>query len=119
MAGRAGPSSLARRAIRLSSTMAFTFPPANLCSRRYQISITAPESVIEAATETFRSLRRLRDVVAAGHDNNSAEYKAEKAQYEAGLESLIRVMRGDLDPVAGQCKASGQLEDSCRSDRGP
>jgi hypothetical protein len=75
------------------------FGKANLYSRRYQVSITAPEAVVAAATETFRSLRELRNVAAAGHDNVSDEYGVAKAKYEAGLTKLIGVMRDDLGPV--------------------
>jgi hypothetical protein len=75
------------------------FGKANLYSRRYQVSITAPEAVVAAATETFRSLRELRNVAAAGHDNDSGENRAVKARYEAGLTKLIDVMRDDLGPV--------------------
>jgi hypothetical protein len=78
------------------------FRSANLYSRRYQVSISAPPGVVGAATATFRSLRRLRDVVAAGHDNESEEYVAERERYEASLTALIKRMRDDLGPVTGQ-----------------
>lgn len=58
--------------------------------------------MVEAATATFRSLRRLRDVVAAGHDDESEEYVAERERYESSLTILIKRMRDDLGPVTGQ-----------------
>lgn len=78
------------------------FRSANLYSRRYQVSISAPPEVVEAATAAFRSLRGLRDVVASGRDSGSEEYVTERERYDAALGVLIRRMRDDLGPVTGQ-----------------
>ena len=78
------------------------FQSANLYSRRYQVSISAPPEVVGAATVTFRSLRRLRDVVASSHDNESEEYVTERERYDAALSMLIERMRDDLGPITGQ-----------------
>jgi hypothetical protein len=73
VAGSARPSSLAPPRDPALIHHGFTFPPANLYSRRYQISITLPKPVIgrrlNLSEPSKASGRR-----GAGHDNNSAEY---------------------------------------------
>ncbi|WP_299736064.1 hypothetical protein [Pseudonocardia sp. 73-21] len=73
------------------------FRSANLYSRRYQLSITAPAPIAAAATEAFDRLRDMRDIIADGHGNESDLYVASRVEYDEMKEQLISLMRKDLD----------------------
>lgn len=72
------------------------FRSAKLNIQREQLVLMAPEPVVRASDETFRTLRELRDVVGDGADRQAVEYQAILDRYQAALASLREAMRADL-----------------------
>ena len=63
---------------------------------RYKVSLLAPVPLVEASDAAFRSLRRVRDVVAAGGVRGQADYIAARDDWEDAFASLREKMRRDL-----------------------
>lgn len=76
-------------------------------SLRYELSISAPESVVTPAEHTFRRLRDLRDAVAEGVPAGSEEYASHRMRYDEAHLSLRSAMRTDLG--AGTSRGSGSV----------
>ncbi|MFF5299087.1 hypothetical protein ACFY5F_06970 [Streptomyces sp. NPDC013161] len=65
-------------------------------SLRYELSISAPLSVVAPAEDTFRRLRDLRDAVAGGGTADSDEYTRGRTGYDGAHVALRAAMRNDL-----------------------
>jgi hypothetical protein len=65
-------------------------------SLRYELSISAPLSVVVPAEDTFRRLRDLRDAVAGGVTADSDEYARGRTGYGDAHTVLRTAMRNDL-----------------------
>ncbi|MGW0711749.1 hypothetical protein ACWD4G_38325 [Streptomyces sp. NPDC002643] len=65
-------------------------------SLRYELSICAPLYVVVESDDSFRRLRDLRDVVAAGLSRDSDEYVAGRHRYDRAYQALRDAMRKDL-----------------------
>lgn len=72
------------------------FRSASLHAAREQIMLVAPAPIVEAANDTFRRLRKLRNLLSQGRDFESPDYKQDLNQYQLALKALRNVMRGDL-----------------------
>jgi hypothetical protein len=75
------------------------FASQSVYAARYQIRITAPGDVANAAAEALRSLRDMRSIIGQGHEHHSAEYNETKTRYEAALSVLMDVMKADLERI--------------------
>ncbi|MEU0929954.1 hypothetical protein [Streptomyces malaysiensis] len=63
---------------------------------RYQMTITASAPVVEASEETFRRLRGMRGLAAAGVLADDDAYSGGRGAYEAALSGLRLAMRAEL-----------------------
>ncbi|OPF65940.1 hypothetical protein VT50_0237920 [Streptomyces antioxidans] len=63
---------------------------------RYQVTITASAPVVEASEETFRRLRDVRDLAAAGVLAGDEAYSGGRGAYEGALTRLRLAMRAEL-----------------------
>jgi hypothetical protein len=75
------------------------FASHSIYAGRYQIRITAPGDVAEAAAQALRGLRDIRSTVGQGHAHHSDNYNQAKAGYEAALNHLMDVMETDLQMI--------------------
>ncbi|MER5639499.1 hypothetical protein ABT095_21385 [Kitasatospora sp. NPDC002227] len=64
---------------------------------RYQVSITAPETVEEPSVSAFRALRKLRDLVESGTKYDDPEYVAAREEWDDLFDGLRARIRADLD----------------------
>ena len=62
-----------------------------------RLLITAPQTVIDVVDIVTKELRRLRDVVGAGHTNESPEFHQAESTYVDALINLRATIRNDLD----------------------
>jgi hypothetical protein len=67
---------------------------AGVTQARERIILLAPQTVVVAADEAFRSLRRLRD--RSGQGEGLADYEPVLGQYDRCLQSLRDALRCDL-----------------------
>jgi hypothetical protein len=72
------------------------FASQSVYAGRYQIRITAPGDVADAAARALRELRDMRAVIGEGHEHHSEKYNEAKAGYEKALTHLMDVMEEDL-----------------------
>ena len=72
------------------------FREANCYPLRYQLAIVAGQEVVDGGEAAFRTIRDIRDLLARGGQIESAEYKALRKQFGAGLRELQRRMRDEL-----------------------
>lgn len=63
---------------------------------RYQVSLLASTSLVRASDTAFRSLRNLRDVVAAGGVREQTNYIVARDAWEEAFADLRIAMRRDL-----------------------
>lgn len=63
---------------------------------RYQITITASASVVEVSEVTFRRLRDVRDLAAAGVLAGDEAYAGGRGEYESALTQLRLAMRAEV-----------------------
>jgi hypothetical protein len=63
---------------------------------RHHLEVVAPSEVAEAALAYFRTVRGLRDVVAAGNGVTAPEWEANASQLKRTLATVQNVMRDDL-----------------------
>ncbi|MER7411971.1 MULTISPECIES: hypothetical protein [Streptomyces] len=63
---------------------------------RYQVAITAPESVVAASTEAFRALRDMRDLLHTGALRTDPAYAASRDRWEDAFAELRARIRCDL-----------------------
>jgi hypothetical protein len=72
------------------------FRSANLNATREQLVLLAPAAIVRAADETFKGLRKLRDLAGQGHDLESPDYQQVLNRYQLVLKTLRNSMREDL-----------------------
>lgn len=72
------------------------FRSSNLNAAREQLVLLAPAPVVHAADDTFRPLRKMRNLLAQGYDFSAPTYKEVLTRYQLALKTLRNVMRGDL-----------------------
>lgn len=72
------------------------FRSANLNATREQLLLLAPASIVRAADETFKGLRKLRDLVGQGHGLESPDYQQILNRHQLTLKTLRNGMREDL-----------------------
>lgn len=75
------------------------FASANVYARRYQIRITSPRPVWDAATTSLRLLREMRDLIGGGEAHHSEKYNEWKYRYDPALLNLMDLMEKDLDQI--------------------
>ncbi|MEV8455467.1 hypothetical protein AB0467_34590 [Streptomyces sp. NPDC052095] len=63
---------------------------------RYQVTITASAKVVAASEKTFRRLRDVRDLAAAGTLAGDERHSGGRGEYEAALTELRTAMREEL-----------------------
>ncbi|MFE9024576.1 hypothetical protein ACFYNL_39345 [Streptomyces sp. NPDC007808] len=63
---------------------------------RYQMTISAPKTVVEPAEDVYRKLRDLRNAVADGLLLEDADYAERRIRYDIALGALRAAMRDDL-----------------------
>ncbi|MFJ9736999.1 hypothetical protein [Streptomyces sp. NPDC101166] len=63
---------------------------------RYQMTISAPKTVVEPAEDVYRTLRELRNAVADGLMLESGDYAEHRSRYDTALGALRAAMRDDL-----------------------
>jgi hypothetical protein len=68
-----------------SKTADAAFAAHNLYAGRYQIRITAPDDIADAAASAMRELRSVRSVVGEGYAHHSDNYNEAKTRYETAL----------------------------------
>jgi hypothetical protein len=64
--------------------------------QRHHLEVVAPPDVADAALTYFRTVRGLRDVVAAGKGITDPKWEANARNAKRALETLQEVIRGDL-----------------------
>ncbi|WP_410663333.1 hypothetical protein [Amycolatopsis sp. lyj-84] len=69
---------------------------ASCYEQRHHLEVVAPPAVTKAALACFRTVRALRNVVAAGNGVTDPEWKANAGQIKHTLESVQSAMRDDL-----------------------
>jgi hypothetical protein len=72
------------------------FRSAHLNATREQLVLLAPAAIVRVADETFKGLRKLRDLVGQGHDLESPDYQQVLNRYQLVLKTLRNSMREDL-----------------------
>ncbi|GHB71082.1 hypothetical protein GCM10010306_075930 [Streptomyces umbrinus] len=63
---------------------------------RIQMTITAPDRLIQPSEAAYRSLRKLRNSIEDGASHNDEAYIEQREDYQSTLEILRRGMREDL-----------------------
>ncbi len=63
---------------------------------RYQISVIAPEDVVDAAATAFHALRDLQDRVTEGHLRDSKPYALAREEYDRSFADLRHRIRSDI-----------------------
>jgi len=63
---------------------------------RYQLELCAPGEVVQRALTYFRTVRSLRNLVAAGKGVSDAEWESNTRQAKRMLDALHEAMRADL-----------------------
>ncbi|RJQ77254.1 hypothetical protein D5S17_16255 [Pseudonocardiaceae bacterium YIM PH 21723] len=73
------------------------FRDAGCYAMRYQLALVAQQDVVDHGERAFKSLRKIRDLLAEGRSLETEEYKELRRSYSAALRELQLAMRGELN----------------------